>query len=403
VYVILYKITFLLTFFINEEKIMDKKTILGGAAALIMGAGLFAAPASAAIEISHSGEATLTAVMGDWCSVTDKTISDVTNGIAAETNVAAASNASTCASANEESPVWDTSSKLDWSAGGTLANGLSVSTSQDADINLSGAFGSLTFKKGGDSAAKSAAVNAAGDLTVVGDDLGGHTQNTSGTAGVVVTYAAPSMGGMDLYLSYAPNSGIAADGTPSDYDNATYTDTIGFGAAFAMDALSISAGWEAATADGSSCVSRANAGAVTAVDPAAGDLKAQADEVLGGAFCGDETLMNIGAAMNVGDIALNVGWSKLDTEEADKTTMNLGLGMDVGAYNLTVDYIDSTLDYGTNFVAYNDKQTVIGVGASTSLGDGVTLGLSFANNSYNIAGTGAHTNYRTEAELKVVY
>jgi hypothetical protein len=43
-------------------------------------------------------------------------------------------------------------------------------------------------------------------LDVQRDDLGGHSLATSGTAGTVVTYTAPSVGGMDLFVTYAPSS-----------------------------------------------------------------------------------------------------------------------------------------------------------------------------------------------------
>jgi len=374
---------------------MDKKILLGGAAALIMGAGFFAAPASAAIEISHSGEATLSALMTDACNVTQADI-DASSFRTLANNTVATVPGDCASGANEESPLWATSSKLDWSAGGTLANGLSVSTSQDADINLSGAFGSFTFKKDGDSAVKASMTNSDGDVDVAGENnLGGHAVATSGTAGdVTVLYQAPSMGGMDIFISYAPNSD--ADAT---LDNSKYTDTIGFGASFAVDAMTISAGYETATAN--------TAGDCGADGDGAGGqltstgLAAQAAEAFGGAYCGDQTLLAIGASMGVGELSFNAGYSKLDTEEADKTSMNVGLSMDVGAYTLGLDYVDATKAY--ELASAEDKQTVIGVSANTPLGDGVDLGLSFSNNSYNLAGTGAHTNYRAEAKLTVTY
>jgi len=379
---------------------MDKKILLGGAAALLLGAGLFAAPASAAIEISHSGEAVLTATMTDACSV--RATGDIKEGQvgAAGTGVVVSTTASAadCGTAGEESPIWDVTSKLDWSASGTLANGLSVSTSQDGDLNLSGAFGSLGFKKGGDSAAKGAMVNSDGAIDVAGEqDLGGHSLATAGTAGVVVNYAAPTMGGMNLLISYAPNSNIAADGTPAALDNAEFTDTIGFGANFAAGDLSISAGWESADSVGASCAT----GVITAATLATDTLIEQADKIGGADICGDQTLMMLGAKMAVGDMTINGGWSELDSEEADRSTYNIGLGMNVGDYALNVDYVNATLTY--DLATLSDKQTVIGVGASTSLGDGVTLGLNFSNNSYNLVGLGAHTNYRAHAELKAVY
>ncbi len=44
-----------------KGNIMDKKILLGGAAALIMAGSLVATPASASIELSFGGEAKLTA------------------------------------------------------------------------------------------------------------------------------------------------------------------------------------------------------------------------------------------------------------------------------------------------------------------------------------------------------
>jgi len=387
---------------------MDKKILLSGAAALLLGAGLFAAPASAAIEISHSGEAKLTATMTDECSVR----AIPTTGLASSSMFSGATNlvlsttasAATCAANNtEESPIWDVTSKLDWSASGTLANGLSVSTSQDGDLNLSGAFGSLAFKKGGDSAAKGAMVNSAGDVDVAGEfGLGGHSVKTAGTAGVVVNYAAPSMGGMNLLISYAPNSDIAADGTPAATVDSTadFTDTIAFGANFAAGDLSISAGWESADAP-AAVTAACTTGVITTAAAANLTLAAQADTIGGADVCGDQQLMMLGAAMTVGDIALNGGWSQLDSDEADVTTMNIGMGMSVGDYSLTLDWVNSEKAY--DLASIKDDQTVIGIGASTSLGDGVTLGLNFSNNSYNLAGLGAHTNYRAHAELKATY
>ena len=46
---------------------MDKKILLGGAAALIMAGGVYATPASASIELSLGGEAQVMASMSDTC------------------------------------------------------------------------------------------------------------------------------------------------------------------------------------------------------------------------------------------------------------------------------------------------------------------------------------------------
>jgi hypothetical protein len=76
--VILYKITFLLTFFIMKGKIMDKKILLSGAAALLVAGSLYSAPASAsAIELSFGGEATFDASMNDRCRAAATASADI--------------------------------------------------------------------------------------------------------------------------------------------------------------------------------------------------------------------------------------------------------------------------------------------------------------------------------------
>jgi predicted porin len=369
-----------------RRKFMDKKILLSGAAALIMGFGFATAPAQAsAISLSTGGEGTLSVLMSDHCNFNTADLDDN----ASFSNVAngATDQKTAC---EEENPVWSTESSFEWTASGTLANGLSVSVNDTAVISLAGAFGSVTFEKDGDSAVKAARVGADGDIDLVGMTLGQLHNATSGTAGMVVTYQAPSVGGMDLFVSYAPNSG------GGDTVGNTFTDTIGVGATFGMDALTVSAGWETATNNGS-----ANCTAALALSAAAAqsDLETQA-RTYGGDLCGDETVMAFGAEMAAGDLTIGAGYSTLDTEQGDETKLSVSLGMDVGDYAVSLAYADATRDYTTDV---SDKQTVIGVGASTALGDGVDLGLSFSNNQINIAGTGAHTNYRAEAKVTVTY
>jgi hypothetical protein len=369
---------------------MDKKILLSGAAALIMGFGFATAPAQAsAISLSTGGEGTISILMSDHCNFNNADIgdnADITDDDAADTTHDTA--------CDEDNPIITTDSSFEWSASGTLANGLSVTVDDSTDITLAGAFGSLTFAEGGDSAVKAARVGADGDIDVVGGGLGQLDNATSGTDGMVLTYQAPSMGGMDLFVSYAPNSASGNEGT--DVVGTTFTDTIGIGATFAMDALSISAGWETATNNGSANCDDA---AALTDDAAEGSLLDQA-RTYGGAICGDETLMAIGATMAAGDLSIGVGYSSLESDQADQTKLAVSLGMDVGDYAISVNYADATRDYTTTL---SEEQTVLGLGASTSLGDGVDLGLSFSNNQYNIAGTGAHTNYRAEAKITVAY
>jgi len=423
---------------------MDKKILLSGAAALIMGAGLFAAPASANITIEHSGEAKLIASFSDTCVTTATTLSaddpgDGTNTPAAfaaflgltytpdnetlpnqiedaldtltgGTTDLAADAAMTgdisfdstynCASGvAAENPLWSTDSKLDWSASGTLANGLSVSTSQDKDINLSGAFGSVTFKSGGDSAVKASMVNGDGDITRAGAGFGGHATATSGTDNMVVTYQAPSMGGMDLFVSYAPNS------AGTKYDNAAYTDTIGFGASFNMDAMSISAGYETATANtAGDCDWTAD------VVDAGADISAKdlINKVYGTDECGDQTLLAIGASMSAGGLSINAGYTDLDTEEADRATTSIGVSTSAGNWNLGLDWVSATKS--SRLAGADTTQELIGASISTALGDGVDLSLLLSNNKWDDnsqatsrGGNGATNDFLAEAELKISY
>jgi hypothetical protein len=376
---------------------MDKKILLSGAAALIMGFGFATAPAQAsAISLSTNGEASLSILMSDHCNVDDAVIGDTT--IAAnDAHGDTSADALACTADNEENPYWTTDSSFEWTASGTLANGLTVSADDGKKVSFGGAFGNLSFKAGGDSAVKAARVGGEADPDVVGNSLGAHPNGTSGTAdGMVALYQAPSMGGMDLFVSYSPSS------DDSDEDGSDFTDTIGFGAKFSLDQITIGAGFEAASNnDSASCDTPLGIdGADEGDDAAEGTLIAQADEMAGGTVCGDESVMGIGASMSVGDMTVNAGYSKLDSDGADITKLNLGLGMSVGDYSLTLDYIDATKDY---VEAISDDQTIIAVGASTSLGDGVDLGLTFSNNQYSVAGADAHTNYRAEAKVTITY
>mgnify|MGYP000676544938 CR=1 FL=1 len=56
---------------------MDKKILLGGAAALLLVGNMVATPANAAIEIGIEGEATVSLTMGDVCDNTNAANEDV--------------------------------------------------------------------------------------------------------------------------------------------------------------------------------------------------------------------------------------------------------------------------------------------------------------------------------------
>ena len=216
---------------------------------------------------------------------------------------------------------------------------------------------------------------------------------------MVVTYQAPSMGGMDLFVSYAPNS------AGTKYDNAAYTDTIGFGASFNMDAMSISAGYETATANTAGNCDWVAAVTVGVANIGASDL---IDDVYGTDECGDQTLMAFGASMSAGELSISGGYSKLDTEEADRTTTSINLGTSVSDWSLGLGYTAVTAS--SRIGSADTTQTAIGAVIGTSIGDGVDFTLELSNNKYDDysqassrGGNGATNDFNAIAELKLSY
>jgi predicted porin len=415
VYVILYKITFFINLFYYEEKIMDKKILLGGVAALLMSGAMFTAPASAAIDVSMSGEAKLTATFNDACSDSDVDLS--TSSDATADNVTSLSAHTACSgNDSDDMPVWATTSKLEFGASGTLANGLGVSVDLGAgaaggagsEIALSGAFGSIAWKDGGDSAVKIANVGGDGDISVAGSGFSGHALATAGTSGYVVSYAAPSMGGMNLYVTYAPSSNNSA--TNSD----EYLDTIAMGAKFATDTLSISAGWESASLNSNrsgqsgSDAKACDHGALTIGATYGGTAEDIIDDVYGTDECGDQSLMMIGASMSAGDVTISGAYSNLDTDEADRATTSVDLGTSVGDWSVGLAYTTATRS--SKVAGADTTQTAIGASLGTSLGDGVDFALKLSNNEYDSeaqstarGGNGATNDFQAIGELKITY
>jgi hypothetical protein len=438
-----------------KGKIMDKKILLGGAAALLLVGNMVATPANAAIEIGIEGEATVSLTMGDVCDNTNAAASSLNTalGFAAGTNTAAAAYTDVatvtlqaaaagvnavaanddvndvadlsvtyddngCGSASEDNPVLDTGADFDISASGTLANGLTIDYSNtaaldDYSITFGGAFGSLTVESGISAVDEATVVDTAG-ADVTGPDMEGHKLSTDGSAGNAVLYTAPSMGNLDFMLSYAPNS---AD---SGLDSAEYTDTFGIAAVFNADLMTISAGFESASSDeacndgalGTLTVNGATATflataadtntAVTAVIPTMTAASAF-DSIYGGTICGDQDLVAVGMEMSAGDIGISAAYSALDSDEADQTTMSVGLETGFGDYSLAAGYANTVLEYARG--SKEDEQTVIDVTLGTSLGDGVDLDLTFSNNDMSKAsqanGAGDTTNYRAGMEITV--
>jgi len=290
--------------------------------------------------------------------------------------------------------------KLTIDASGTLANGLGVSFSDelnlaevDAEINafsltLDSAVGTLNFKNGGGDAVGKARVAGDADVDVNGTNLGFHGSKTTGHDGMGILWTAPSVGGLDLYVGWSPNSG--GDGL----DDAAYENTFSVAAVMGVGDMTIGAGYAAANATtGNGCADYA---AVAAADTAADAVNA----VYGGDYCGDQTLMHFAADMAVGDIGLGFGYSVQDTDEADKTVWHVAASTSLSGYDIGVTYRDTNKDY--EFGNAEDNQTVVAVSLGTSLGDGVDLGLSFSTADTELASQIADDNYYfAEASLTV--
>jgi hypothetical protein len=391
-----------------KGKIMDKKILLGGAAALLMAGSMYATPASASISLELGGEASLTATMNDNCFTAQAADSlntaladtDIGDGVAnAEADDATVSEhtdadgavagivtyaADPCSGNDEDNPVLGFGKEISISAGGTLANGLEVSFSDTLDLadvdgeegafelSLGGAFGTLTFKDGADSAVDAAMVGDTSGADVTGAlDLGGHILATSGTDGTGILYQAPTMGALDLYVGYAPNSGDTGD------DTAEYLDTFSIGMTFSSGDLTVGGGIESATSENNDC----DLAATLVLADAAITAAALFDDVYGTEHCGDQDLIAVGAEYAMGDMTFSAAYSELDTGEADQTSVSFGVATTLSDIDVAVDYTTSENDFGP----VSDEQNVVHIGLSTALGDGVDLSLDVSSNDIAIA------------------
>ncbi|MBL6770305.1 MAG: hypothetical protein ISQ22_02880 [Rhizobiales bacterium] len=427
---------------------MDKKILLGGAAALLLVGNMYATPANAsAISLSIGGEVELTADMSECGPATVADASDTKKEILEAVDGAALANeaavVSRIAAINPTAPAlpvasataaqafdvvhsfataadgpcggvdrsgigWGFGKEFTIDASGTLANGLEISFSDEIDLTnvdkeevsfdltLGGAFGSLQFKDGAPSAVDAAMVTGKKDHDVNGTDLGEHDTETAGSAGMGILWTAPSMGDLDLYVGWAPNSGGAG------LDTASYENTFSIGAVMSVSGIELGAGYEAAS------VNAGSAGVCAEVVAATSYVTARTaaqfvDDIYGGDYCGDQTLMYIGANMTAGTIDLSAGYSVLDTDEADKTVMNIGAATTVSDIDVSIDY--RTTEKAYEFAGAADDQSVIAVGLGTSLGDGVDLGLSFSTSDVSLeseqGGAGDTNYYFAEASLTV--
>jgi hypothetical protein len=388
---------------------------------------MYATPASASIDLSIGGEAKLTGSMSE-CGPADASITPLqlvnaqegtsTAAGALDAQIVAWNAASTyadardtdsftlaspCGGADRSGIDWGFGKELSIGASGTLANGLGVSFSDTLDLTdtgaetgafelvLDSAVGSLTFKDGAASAVDAAMVTGKKNLDVNGNNLGAHKTETDGSAGMGILWNAPSVGNLDLYVGWAPNSG--GDGL----DDAGYENTFSIGAVMTAGDIEIGAGYEAASSSNAACGE-----ASTDYNTANVSLAGLANAIYGGDYCGDQTLMYIGATMSAADIGFSAGYSIFDTDEADLTVMSIGASTSMGAYDVAIDYRTNSKDY--LYQNAEDTQAVVAVELGTSLGDGVDLGVVFSTSDVSMVSeqhVGDTNYYFAEASLTV--
>ena len=395
---------------------MDKKILLGGAAALIMAGSMVATPASANISLELSGEAKVTLGMSDSCGDAPATAA-AQNDVTGETTLAALNTATGITftsdsagsmdvdtvtftdyrcnpvTADNDNPVWGFGKEIGISASGTLANGLEVAFSDTLDLTdlnaeegsfeleLGGAFGTLVMGSV-DSAVDSTSVGMPGELD--------HDLATDGAAGFGLSYSLPTMGALDVAISYFPNADDAG------LDDSEYMDTFGIGAAFDAGMATVSFGFESASSNDASCA--VSATAVHTITTAADLITA----VYGDSVCGDMDTMAIGAEMPVSDLTLSAGYSTIDSDSADRNTMSFGVETSVGDYTIGAGYAVQTLEHelGGN----EDETTAVNFTAETALGDGVDLTFEFIQTDEDLfsQAQGAGENSTYEAEIALV-
>tara|TARA_Y100000591_G_C21853928_1_gene713607 strand:- start:7342 stop:8553 length:1212 start_codon:yes stop_codon:yes gene_type:complete len=399
-----------------KGNIMDKKILLGGAAALIMAGSMVATPAAAGISLELSGEAKVTLGMSDSCGDAPATAA-AQNDVTGETTLAALNTATGITftsdsagsmdvdtvtftdyrcnpvTADNDNPVWGFGKEIGISASGTLANGLEVAFSDTLDLTdlnaeegsfeleLGGAFGTLVMGSV-DSAVDSTSVGMPGELD--------HDLATDGAAGFGLSYSLPTMGALDVAISYFPNADDAG------LDDSEYMDTFGIGAAFDAGMATVSFGFESASSNDASCA--VSATAVHTITTAADLITA----VYGDSVCGDMDTMAIGAEMPVSDLTLSAGYSTIDSDSADRNTMSFGVETSVGDYTIGAGYAVQTLEHelGGN----EDETTAVNFTAETALGDGVDLTFEFIQTDEDLfsQAQGAGENSTYEAEIALV-
>ena len=182
----------------------------------------------------------------------------------------------------------------------------------DRHISVGGAFGDIELgrRKSARSQMKIGSAGATTNFGVNGPYWGGDATfvDTSGGRSDTIVYKSPSVGGIQLGLSYAPDGGSGDDQTSAA---ATFTQDLGDAS------VSINVGYETADAGGNVSPSDLNAGASVSVGDItlSGGMK-DSDNGMGG----ESTMTDIGASVAMGSLTLSAGWA--NHEYADGTSSN---------------------------------------------------------------------------------
>ncbi len=204
----------------------------------------------------------------------------------------------------------------------------------DRHISVGGAFGDIELgrRKSARSQMKIGSAGATTNFGVNGPYWGGvaATVDTSGGRVDTIVYKSPSVGGIQLGLSYAPDAGTADDQASAA---ATFTQDLGDAS------VSINVGYETRDAGGAS-PSDLNAGASISVGDVtlSGGMKDTDDGAGGGGM-----LMDVGASVAMGSLTLSAGWANSDTTDmfAFAAAYPLGEGVQLG---MQVDFGEEPMD-----------------------------------------------------------
>jgi hypothetical protein len=196
----------------------------------------------------------------------------------------------------------------------------------DRHISVGGAFGDIELgrRKSARSQMKIGSAGATTNFGVNGPYWGGvaKTVDTSGGRADTIVYKSPSVGGIQLGLSYAPDDGATNDRASAA---ATFTQALGDAS------VSVNVGYE--TADAGNDL---NAGASISIGDItlSGGMKDSDDGNGGG-----DMLMDIGASVAMGSLTLSAGWANSDTTDmfAFAAAYPLGEGVQLG---MQVDFGD---------------------------------------------------------------